>query len=218
MDDPDSGDAPDVRNMAVTSEDHVYPKLPQNRHYVARVPEDVHIAPSTGNGEDMMMNHKYLRSPVPSTELRVKPAVVFPAHFALIQVRLGRVKRHDLGLALRHLDRDGFFPHPEELLEVAVTDVPGVVVAGDHDHVRTLYAVEVPLGLLEFPPVALRREVAGDDDEVRREVVRLLNHRREKVGPEEARSHVDVRHLHYLHLCSAPLSDYAEIMPRTRVV
>jgi hypothetical protein len=193
--------------VAVTGEDHVDPELPQDRHDVARVPQDVHVAPGTRDGKDVVVNDEYLRSPIPAPELRVEPGVVLSADLPLVEIRLGRVDRHDLGLALRQPDHDGPLAHPEEFLEVPVADVPGIVVAGDHDHVRALQAFEVSLDLLELPPVTLHREVARDGDEVRQEGVGLLDRGQKQLGPEEARSHVNVRYLRYFHL-GRPLLDY----------
>src|SRR5215210_1741718 len=114
----------------------------------------------------MMVNHQYLRSPVPIAKLGVEPAVVLPPHLAFVQVRLGRVEGHDLRLALGYGNRDSTLPHPEEILEVPVADVPGVVVSYGHDHVLALDAVEILLRLLELPSVTLHRQVPNNGDEV----------------------------------------------------
>ena len=122
----------------------------------------------------MVVYHKYLRSSIPTPELRVKPCVVFPANLTLVEVRFGGVEHHNPGFTFRHFDRDALLARPEKRLEVPVANVPGVVVAHRGDH-RALYAVEVSLSLFELPTIALRRKVTGYDDEVRREGIGFLD-------------------------------------------
>src|SRR5918997_260264 len=198
--DPDPRDAPDVRDVAVSGEDHVDLDLPEDGHHVAGVAQVVHVAPRAGNREDVMVDDDYLRSPLPAPEFGVDPRVVLPPDVPLVEVGLGRVERHDLGLAIPHGHRCGSLTQAEEVLEVPIADVLGVVVAGDHDDVRAFQPVQVLLRRLELPPVTLHREVAGDCYEIRLQRVGLLERSLQKIQPEEPRSHVDVRHLHYLHL------------------
>jgi hypothetical protein len=122
----------------------------------------------------VVVYHKYLRSSIPTPELRVKPGIVLPADLTLVEVRFGRVEHHNLGLTFRHFDRGTLLAHPEKRLEVPVANVPGVMVAHRHDH-RALYAVEVSLSVFELPRIALRRKVTGYDDEVRQEGIGFLD-------------------------------------------
>ena len=66
-----------------------------------------------------------------------------------------------------------------------VADVARVVVAGDHDHRLALDAVEVLAreGVLVLE--AVRGEVAGDDDDVRLELVHLRDRALEVLRKEE---------------------------------
>src|SRR5215212_1643451 len=114
----------------------------------------------------MVVDHKYPRSPVPTAKLGVEPAVMLPPNLAFVQIRLGRVERHDLRLALGYRNRGSTLAHPEEILEVSVANVPGVVVSHRHDQVLALDAIEILLRLLELPPVALHSKVPDDGDEV----------------------------------------------------
>jgi hypothetical protein len=148
----------------------------------------------------VVVDDDYLRAPVPAPELRVDPGVVLAADLPLVEIWLGRVQRHDLGLAVVEWHRRSPLAQAKELLEVPVADVPGVVVARHHDDVRALQAVQVAPRLLELPPVALHREVPGNGHEVRLERVGLLYGGLQKLELEEPGSHVDVRHLNYFHL------------------
>jgi hypothetical protein len=140
----------------------------------------------------VVVDHEYLRPPVPVAELGIEPAIVLAPHLTLVEIRLGRIERHDLRLALRYRDRNGQLAHAEEVLEVPVADAPGVMVAHTYHNVRTLEAIQVLLGLLELPSVALHRQVPDDGDEVGLKRVRLLYRPREELGPEETRAHVDI--------------------------
>ena len=80
----------------------------------------------------------------------------------MVEVGLGRVDGDDG----RRADPQHRVPVAEELLEVDVADVAGVVVAGDHDHRLALDLVEVAARLLVLVLEAERRQVAGADDDV----------------------------------------------------
>ena len=100
--------------------------------------------------------------------------------------------------------RDRSLAQPEEVLEVPVADVLGVVVAHRHHDVLALEAVQVPLRLLELPPVALHREVPGYHYEIRLQGVGLLDGGVEELGAEEPRAHVYVGDLDYAHSLCPP--------------
>src|SRR5205085_5467673 len=80
-----------------------------------------------------------------------------------------------------------------ELLEVDVADIPGVVVARDHDERLALDPVEVALRgrVLLLEPE--RRQVAGADDNVGLQVVDLGNRSLHQVRHEMRRTAVEVR-------------------------
>ena len=83
-----------------------------------------------------MVDDEYPRPPVPAAELGVEPGVMLAADLSLVEVGLGGVQSDDLRLALGDRDEARTLPQPEDVLEVPVSDVLGVVVAHDHHHVR----------------------------------------------------------------------------------
>src|SRR5215210_5950179 len=197
--DPHPGDTPDVGDVPVAREDHVHFELTQDGHNVARVAQVVHVAARTRDGEDVVVDHEYPRTAVPAAELRVEPAVVLAPDLSLVEVGLGRVERHHLGDAFRDGDLGRALPDAEELLEVPVADVLGIVVAHRVDDVRALQLVEVLSGLLEFPTVAFHSQVPDDGNEVRLERVTLLDGGLKEILPEQPGAHVHIRHLYYSH-------------------
>src|SRR4028119_1437178 len=162
-------------------------------------PTPARARPRPGRG--VMVDHEFLRPPVPIPELRVEPAVVLPPDLAFVEVRLGRVERDDLRHALRHGDLDGLLPDAEKLLEVPVAYVLGVVVAQRVDDVRARKLVEKAPGLLELPAVALHRQVPDHGHEVGLEGVGLLDGGLEEIPPKQPRAYVDIRHLNDPHGC-----------------
>ena len=80
----------------------------------------------------------------------------------------------------------------EELLEVDVADVAGVVVAGDDDERLALDPVEVGARLRELRLEAERRQVAAADDEIGPPVVDLRDRALEQRGDEVRTPAVDV--------------------------
>ena len=86
-------------------------------------------------------------------------------------------------------------PHirgPIRILEVEVADIPRVVVARDREQ-RSLDPVGVREPGLVLGPEPIGREVAGDDDHVRLELVQLGDHPVHEVGHEVRGSDVRVR-------------------------
>ena len=79
----------------------------------------------------------------PTTELGVEPAVVLAPDLALVDVGLGGVDRHDLRAAPATYRRDRV-ARPEEVLEVPVADVAGIVIAHRHHDVAARERVEEP--------------------------------------------------------------------------
>ena len=157
---------------------------------VARVVDDVALAPRAGDGQQVVVADEHAQVGRRSEAL-LDPAVAATSDLPVVQVRLGRVDG-DHGHAA---DVDNRAPVAEQLLEVDVADVPRVVVARDDDHRLALDRVEIALRerVLVLEPV--RRQVAGDDDDVGRELVHLGDGALEEIREEELRPAVQVRQL-----------------------
>jgi hypothetical protein len=187
-----ANDAPHIRDVAVTGEHHVDPQLAQEGHHIAGVAETVAVAPGAGHGEDVVVDDEDPRASIPASELGVDPAIVLAPNLPLVEVGLRRVEGDQLGLALWHRDRLGALAGAEEVLEVAVANVPGVVIAHDDDNVGALEPVEVAAHLLELVSIALGGQIAGDGDQVGGQRVGLLDGGDQQIGFEEPRADVDV--------------------------
>src|SRR5215217_7606389 len=149
------------------------------------------------DGEDVVVDHEYPRPTVPAAELGVEPAVVRAPDLPLVEVRLRRVERDDLRLSLGDGDPGRLLSYAEELLEVPVADVLGVVVAHRVDDVRALETVEVVSRLLELPAVSLHRQIPHNGDEIRLQGVALFDGGLEEILPKQSRTYVSVGHLYY---------------------
>src|SRR5215208_2030235 len=181
-------------------EDYVDFQLSQYGHDIAGVAQVVDVPSRARDGEDVVVDHQYSRPGVPAAELGVEPAVVLAPDLPLVEVRLGRVERDDLGLSLGDRDLGRPLPYAEELLEVPVADVLGVMVAHRVDHVRTLQTVEILSCLLELPPISLHRKISHDGYQVRLQSVALLDGSLQEILSKQTRTHVDIGHLYYPHL------------------
>ncbi len=107
----------------------------------------------------------------------------------MVEVRLGGVDGDD-----GHVARLQRLPaRADELLEVHVADVARVVVAGDHDELRALDALEVLLGQQVVLAEAHLGEVAGAEHEVGLELVELDDHAVHQARHEVRRAGVQVR-------------------------
>jgi hypothetical protein len=80
----------------------------------------------------------------------------------------------------------------EQLLEVDVADVAGIVVPGDDDDVLAVEAVDVALGLGVLLLEPERRQVTRADDDVRLELVDLVDRALGEVRDEVRRAAVEV--------------------------
>src|ERR671911_1678343 len=197
MHDPHPRDAPDVRDVPVAREDHIDLQFAQDGHHVARVAQVVDVASRARDGEDVVVDHEYPRPAVPSPELGIEPAVMLAPDLSLVEIRLGRVQHDDLGLSLGDGDLGRPLPDAEELLEVPVADVLGVVVAHSVDYVRTLQTIEILFRLLELPAVSLHRKIPHDGYQVRLQSVALLDGIFQEILSKQPRTHVDIGHLYY---------------------
>jgi hypothetical protein len=147
----------------------------------------------------VVVDHQYLRSSVPTSELRVEPAVVLATYLSLVEIWLTGVQGHHLGFPFGHRERQAALPFAEQILEMVITNVVAVVVAGNDDHVLALQTVQVGLRLFEFLSLSLRGEIPGYGHEVGSEVVDLLYSCNHEIW-NEGRAHMDVRHLDDAHL------------------
>src|SRR4051794_34619361 len=109
-----------------------------SRRFTSGVPEVVAVASRASHGQDVVGGHHGFRPPIPVPKLGVQPPVVLAPYLSLCQVRLGRVERNHLGLPLSkgHTHRER--PGAEEVLEVAIAYVLGVVVTHDDYNVGAL--------------------------------------------------------------------------------
>ena len=122
-------------------------------------------------------------------ELLFDPAVAPAADLPVVEIRLRRVDGDD-GHAVHAQDGVAV---AEELLEMDVADVPGVVVSGDDDERFALDAVEVGLRLGELLLEPEGRQIAGADDEVGAQVVDLADRALDQARHEMRPSAMDVR-------------------------
>src|SRR5215218_8678262 len=185
--------------MPVARKDHVDLQLAQDGHHVAGVAQVVDVASRARDGEDVVVDHEYPRPTIPAPELGVEPAVVLAPDLSLVEIRLGRVERDDFCFSLGDWDLGRPLPYAEELLEVPVADILGVVVAHRVDYVRTLQTVEILFCLLELPAISLHRKIPHDGYQVRLQSVALLDGGLQEILPKQPRTHVDIGHLYYTH-------------------
>ena len=80
----------------------------------------------------------------------------------------------------------------EQLLEVDVADVAGIVVPGNDDDILAVEPVEVALGLGVLLLEAERRQVTGADDDLRLELVDLVDRAFGEIRDEVRRAAVEV--------------------------
>jgi hypothetical protein len=106
----------------------------------------------------------------------------------VVEVGLGRVDGDDRHATDAH---DGVAV-AEELLEVDVADVTRVVVARDDDDRLAVDRVDVLLGERVLLLEPERRQVAGDDDDLRLKVVDLGDRTFEQVWQEELRAAMQI--------------------------
>ena len=121
-------------------------------------------------------------------ELLLDPAVAAAADDAVVEVGLRGVDRDD-----RHaLDAEDAPALAEQLLEVDVADVAGIVVPGNDDDILAVEPVEVALGLGVLLLEAERRQVTGADDDLRLELVDLVDRAFGEIRDEVRRAAVEV--------------------------
>jgi hypothetical protein len=142
--------------------------------------DDVALAAGARDRQQVVVQHEDAQLGRLGRELLLDPAVAPAADLAVVEVGLGRVDRHD-GRAALPQDRA---PLADQLLEMHVADVPGVVIPGHDDEALALDPVEVALGLGVFLLESEGRQVAGTDHDVGFQVVDLGNRSLHQVGHE----------------------------------
>ena len=121
-------------------------------------------------------------------ELLLDPGVAAAPDVPVVEIRLGRVDGDD-GDAVHVQDGVAL---AEELLEVDVADVAGVVVPRDDDERLAVEPVEVGLRLRVLRLEAVRRQVARADDDLGLELVDLHDRPLHQIGHEIRRPAMQV--------------------------
>ena len=182
---------PDVRDVLVARENETDAGPLETLDRVARVVDDVALAPGSGNREQMMVQHEDLELRGRGCELLLDPAVAPAPDLAMVEVGLARVDGDDRD---RPLLQHGV-SLAEHLLEVHVADVPRVVVAGDDDESAAVDAIEVLARGEVLVTEAECRQVAGADHDVRLELVDLPDRALEQARFEVRLAAVEVGEL-----------------------
>src|SRR5436190_21322219 len=111
-----------MRNVLVPAEHEVDAGAQKHLEQVAGVVDDVPLATGAWYRKQVMVQYEDPQVGRPG-ELLLDPVVTVPPDLPVVEVRLGGVDRDDRDAALVQLGRAG----AEELLEVNVADVAGVV-------------------------------------------------------------------------------------------
>jgi hypothetical protein len=114
------------------------------------------------------------------------PGIAVSADASIIEVGLGRVDSHQGDAILADHGLSG----GEQAFEMSVPHVTAVVIARDHQHIRTHQAVEVLPGLAEFLPVPHVGQISGDHHHIGGEIVHLHQGAIEQVRHEVLRARV----------------------------
>ena len=122
---------------------------------VAGVVDDVPLAAGARDRQQVVVQDEHLQARR-LLELLLDPAVAAPADLAVIEIGLRRVDCDDGDPVAVH-DRAAL---PDQLLEMHVADVSGVVVSGHDNECVTLDRVQVALRLGELFLEPEGREIA----------------------------------------------------------
>ena len=178
--------------MLVAGQHQVHVRALEHLERVAGVVHDVALAAGAGDRQQVVVQDEHAQVGRLG-ELLPDPAVAAAADLPVVQIGLGRVDGDDCdAVGAQHR-----VAVAEQLLEVHIADVARVVVARDDDDRLAFDRVEVALRerVLVLEPV--RGQVAGDDDDVRVELVHLRDRPFEQVREEELRPAVEVGQLHH---------------------
>jgi hypothetical protein len=177
---------PHVRHVLVAREHDVRTGVDEHLEHVAGVHHRAPLTAGPGDRDQVVVEHEDLQLRG-LRELLADPAVVASTDHPLVQIGLARVGADDPHAG----DVDRPVPRPDQLLEVQVPDVAGVVVAGNGVE-RGVDPVREREPRLVLLPVPLGREVAAADDGVRPQLVQLLDHLVQHVGHEVRRADVRI--------------------------
>ena len=173
--------------MLVPGKDHLDTRPLEAFERVAGVVDNVPLTAGSGNREQVMVEDEDPQVGL-VRELLLDPAVTPPADLSVVEVGLGRVDcdhRHGAdaqdGVALA-----------EELLEVDVADVAGVVVPRDDDERLAAQPVEIFLRLHVLGLEPERGQVPRAYDQIRREIVDLRDRALHEIGHEVGASAVEI--------------------------
>ena len=177
--------------MLVPGEDEVHTRALEALDRIAGVVDDISLTSRAWHRQQVVVADEDAQIGR-RREILLDPVVAAASDHAVVEVGLGRVDGHDGHAA----DTDDRVAVAEQLLEVDVADVAGVVVPGDHDDGLALDLIEVVLGegILLLEPE--RRQVSRHDDDVGLELVHLCDGALEEVREEELSPAVQVRDLH----------------------
>src|SRR3712207_4745110 len=160
---------PRVRHMLVPGEDEVHLRVRQQLQPVPSVGDYIPFPPGAGDRDQMVVDHEYLELTLRLGEGLMYKVVVLAPYPPIVEVRLRGVYRdHNRILEPHHR-----VPVPEEPLEMNVTHVARIVVAGDDHYTLAAEPLDVPRRRLELLPVAGVGKVARDHDGRRVHVVDL---------------------------------------------
>ena len=176
--------------MLVSGQNEVHTGALKTFDRVSGVVDDVALAPRSGDGQQMVVADEdpQVRR---IREALLDPGVTAPADLTVVEVGLRRVDRHH---------GDAVDPHhgvaiAEQLLEMDVADVAGIVVPWNDDNGLAVDPVEVVLGERVLLLEPERGQVTGADDDVRLEVVDLRDRTLQEVRQEKLRPAVQIRDL-----------------------
>src|SRR5205823_3763561 len=162
--------APHVGHVLVAAQHDVHPGFDEDLQHVTGVVDDASFPSGAGNGDQVVVDGKDLQLGG-GGKLLADPRVPLAADLAVVQVGLARVGAHDP----HTVDVGGPVAGADELLEVKIADITGVVVSGN-GHDGSLDAVPVRHPVLVLLPIALVGEMPGAHVHVWIELCQLYDH------------------------------------------
>ncbi len=170
VDDEQILEPPRIRHVLVTTEDEVDLRALQALDRVTGVVDDVPFASCARYGQEVVVHDEDAQLGR-GLELLLDPPIAPAPDLSMVEVGLGRVDADDRHVVLAQHR----VTVAEQLLEVDVADIPRVMVARD-DHDRlALDLVEVLARRLVLLAEAERGQVAAADDDLRAQLVDLVD-------------------------------------------